>query len=48
MDKKDKDAFSRINFLFQLANFTKEINPYLSRNYVKELNLICEKRVLRK
>lgn len=44
----DKDAFSRVNFLFQIANYAKNINPFLSRHYVKEMSLICEKRVLRK
>ena len=44
----DKDAFSRMNYLYQIANLTREINPFLSRNYLKEMNLISEKRVLRK
>ena len=44
----DRDAFARVNYLFQIAQFTKQLNPYLSRHYIKEMNQICEKRVLRK
>lgn len=44
----DKDAYNRLNYLYQLANFSKDVNPFLSIHYMKEMISVCEKKVIRK